>query len=302
MGELEPRGRLTLRGAFAAGASLLRKAGALSPELDARLLLLTASGLSAEDYARDAEARLDPQAAANFAAMIGRREDGEPVSRIIGRREFYGRDFGLNRATLDPRPDTETLVEAALALRGRDRALSLLDLGTGSGCILLTLLAEMPKASGTGVDLSELALFQAQQNAERLGLSDRARFISGDWLAAVSGRFDLILANPPYIESGAVAGLAPEVKDHDPLLALDGGADGLDAYRRIAKGLATAMAPDGLILFEIGAGQADAVRQILEAEGLVPAGAGTWPDLAGLPRCLAAKWGPGAGPAAVRRS
>jgi release factor glutamine methyltransferase len=228
---------------------------------------------------------------ARLDAALQRRLKHEPVARIVGMREFYGRSFSVDPHVLDPRPDTETLVEAALAAiaaRGlRNERLSLLDLGTGSGCILITLLAELPRAHGIGVDKSPAALANAAANARRLGVAERARFMAGDWLDALDGEFDLILSNPPYLASDAIAGLAAEVAGYDPHLALDGGPDGLDAYRAIAARARAALAEQGRLLLEIGASQADAVAGILRAAGLEPEGLAH--DLAGRPRVVVAR-------------
>jgi release factor glutamine methyltransferase len=293
MGETQRSGAPTLGAAFTAAAGLLRQAGIASPELDARLLLCHASGMSVEAYAAHPQRPLAPDARALCGRLIQRRLDGEPVSRILGVREFYGRSFRVDGSTLDPRPDTETLVEAALAFAGREdrrgRSLRVLDLGTGTGCILITLLAELPAVMGVGTDASLPALEVARTNAERLGVAERARFLAGDWLAAIAGRFDLIVANPPYVASAEIDGLAREVADHDPRIALDGGPDGLDAYRRIAARARAALEPEGAVLLEIGRDQGDAVRGLLREAGLlVPAAGGVFADLAGRPRVVAA--------------
>ena len=221
-----------------------------------------------------------------FFDLVARRADGEPVARILGRREFWGLPFALAPATLEPRPDTETVVEAALGLvRGAGGAASILDLGTGSGCLLLALLSELPDAAGVGVDRSPAAAAAARRNARSLGLGDRARFVAGDWAEAISGRFDLVVSNPPYIATEHIEALAPEVRRHDPALALDGGADGLDAYRAIVADLPRLLAPSGVAVLELGAGQRDAVAGLARAAGLVVIGSN--PDLAGTPRALA---------------
>jgi release factor glutamine methyltransferase len=248
-------------------------------------LLCHAAGLSHEAYVAGLNDALAPDDDARFGAYVERRLAGEPVSRIIGLREFYGRPFRIDASTLDPRPDTETLIEAALALVDRKAPLNILDLGTGSGCILVTLLAELPLAIGLGIDKSLQALEISRANAQILGVGDRARFLAGDWLEGVEDRFDLVVANPPYLSAAEMAGLSPEVGGHDPKGALDGGADGLFAYRRIAPRLLEALRPGGLALFEIGHTQADAVLRLLEGAGLslVP---GPWRDLAGRPRVV----------------
>jgi release factor glutamine methyltransferase len=263
----------SLQQAFVETARRLREAGIETPELDARLLLCHAADLSHEAAIARAGETLRPEAAARLDRAITRRLKREPVARITGSREFYGREFRLGPAALDPRPDTETLIEAALAIveerAARDRPLTLLDLGTGTGCILLTLLAELPRARGIGTDISQAALALAATNARRLGVAPRAAFIAADWLDGISGTFDLIVANPPYLAASEIESLAPEVSAYDPRLALDGGEDGLDAYRRIAAGAPRALAANGRLIVEIGAGQAEAVKEIFAAAGLV---------------------------------
>ena len=284
---------VTLTKAFAGAASALRRAGIDTPELDARLLLCHALGLSHEASIAKAGDRLDQAALVRLGAAVERRLKREPVARITGVREFYGRSFLLDPHALDPRPDTETLIEAALALideRGwRGRPLNLLDLGTGTGCILITLLAELPCARGVGTDLSAGALALAAANAECLGVAARASFVAADWLDGIDGTFDLILSNPPYLTSGEIAGLADEVSVYDPMRALDGGPDGLDAYRRIAARAAEILAADGRLLVEIGAGQASPVCAIFRAAGLtLDQAQGPPRDLAGRPRVVVA--------------
>jgi release factor glutamine methyltransferase len=292
MGEFGTLG-LSLRKAHAAAARLLREGKVDTPELDARLLLCHATGLSHETYVAGREHALEPDAVARFGAYVERRLAGEPVSRIIGLREFYGRPFRIDASTLDPRPDTETLIEAALALVDRQSLrgmpLKLLDLGSGSGCILITLLAELPAASGVGIDLSLPALKRARANAQALGVADRASFSISDWLGGVDGAFDLVVANPPYLSAADMAGVGTEVRDHDPRSALDGGPDGLSAYRRIAPHLRRVLRPGGLVLLEIGPGQADAVPRLLAGAGLTVEGQWLWQDLAGRPRVVGAR-------------
>ncbi len=283
---------VTLNQAFLGAAAVLREAGIDTPELDARLLLCHAAGLSHEAYVAGAGGPVQPATLARFGTAIDRRLKREPVARITGTREFYGRGFTIAPPALDPRPDTETLIEAALALverRGwRDQTLSLLDLGTGTGCILVTLLAELPCAQGLGTDLSPSALALAAANAMRLGVGSRAAFMAADWLDGIDGTFDLVLSNPPYLASGEIAGLAPEVAAYDPMLALDGGPDGLDAYRRIAAGAPKVLADGGRLLVEIGAGQAAQVSDIFRAAGLkLDPSQAIGRDLAGRPRVVA---------------
>lgn len=279
---------LSLGQAHSAAARLLREARIAAPELDARLLLCHAAGLTHEAYVAGLNDALAADAAARFGGCVARRLAGEPVSRIIGLREFYGRPFRIDASTLDPRPDTETLIEAALALADRDGPLRLLDLGTGSGCILITLLAELPRATGVGIDTSQPALELARDNAASLGVGDRARFMVGDWLDAVQGTFDLVVANPPYLSAADMAGLSQEVGAHDPRDALYGGPDGLAAYRRIVPGLPDVLRPGGIVLLEIGHTQAEAVSGLLAGEGLILE-QGPWRDLAGRHRVVAGR-------------
>jgi release factor glutamine methyltransferase len=296
---------LTLHEAFAGAAGALRQAGVETPELDARLLLCHAAALTHEAYIAQCRETLPAEAGTRLEAALARRLKREPVSRILGKREFYGREFLVGAHTLDPRPDTETLVAAALSLtdaqNGRSRPLSLLDLGTGTGCILLTLLAELPRAEGLGTDLNKAALRLAAANAERLGLAARASFRLSDWfewlredsIVASAGSksgvegFDLIVANPPYLATAEIAALAEEVRLYDPPLALDGGADGLQAYRRIAAGAPLALAGQGRLLLEIGPAQGTAVAEILGRAGLTVEA--IKPDLAGRPRVVVAR-------------
>lgn len=261
----------------------LKAAGCETPALDARLLLQAAAGVSREEIILAPQRMVPDEAVASFRAFIGRRASREPVSRILGWREFYGRSFRVTPDTLDPRPDTETLVEAALALM--PEGARLLDLGTGTGCIAITLLAERPGASGVAVDVSPAALAVAAENASRLGVADRLTLEAGSWFGPVSGRFDIIVSNPPYIPAVDIAGLSPDVRNFDPALALVGGADGLDPYRAIAAEAPGHMAQGAHVLVEIGAGQAPDVEAIFAAEGF--AAASRHADLGGHVRCLA---------------
>ena len=226
-------------------------------------------------------------AAARIETLARRREAGEPLTRILGRREFWSLDFRVTSDVLDPRPGTETIVEAALAeFAGRKReALSVLDFGIGSGAILAALLTELPNATGLGIDRSQAAAQIARENLERLGLSARATVQVGDWGQNLKGPFDLIVSNPPYIPSSEIATLAREVRDHDPRLALDGGPDGLDAYRALAPEIARLLAPSGgRFVLEFGQGQGNAVRRVLAESGLRTISARA--DLAGIERVV----------------
>jgi len=248
----------TIAGLLAEARARLAAAGVDTAALDARLLLQEATGLDHAALIAAPEAVVADTAA--FHDMVQRRIAREPVSRILGQREFYGRGFLVTPAVLDPRADTETLIEAALPLMAKDARL--LDLGTGSGIIAITLLAERPAATGLASDFSAAALAVARANARRHGVAGRLALIEADWFSGVTGVFDLIVSNPPYIPAGGIAGLQPEVLAHDPLAALDGGPDGLGPYRHIAAGAWPHLAPGGHVLVEIGAGQADAINAI----------------------------------------
>lgn len=208
------------------------------------------------------------------------------MAQILGRREFWSLDFQVTPDTLDPRPDSETLVEAVLAAMAarRDEALDILDLGTGTGCLLLSVLSELRSAEGLAIDLSPAAIAVARENAERLGLADRARFAVCDWLSGLRGKFDIILANPPYIERNVIDNLQLEVAKFEPRLALDGGVDGLDAYRRLALDLRDFMAPKAVAAFEVGIGQWNSVAGLLRDAGLRVAPPVA--DLGGIDRCV----------------
>ena len=236
--------------------------------LDARLLLQQATGLDYGSLVGRSEQEVSQSVAADFRELIARRCRREPVSRIIGTREFYGRNFRLGPATLDPRPDTETLIEAALAHLRHHPAPRILDLGTGTGAIAITLLAEMPGAYATATDISQDALTVAALNARQHGVEGRLKLLKTSWFSRLDDCFDLIISNPPYLESDAIESLEAEVKDWDPRPALDGGTDGLDCYREIATGAVAHLLPQGQVIVEIGAGQAEEVTKIFVARGL----------------------------------
>jgi release factor glutamine methyltransferase len=280
-------GGATLGDLQRSGRARLTAAGVDSAALDAVLLLCAATGERREAVMAYPERIVAVEAADTYRALIDRRAAREPVSRILGRREFWGLDFTVAEPVLDPRPDTETLVRAALDwLEGRGAA-RIVDLGTGSGCILLALLHERPGDTGLGIDASQAALGIARANAGALGLSGRATFAIGDWMSGLpDAAADLIVANPPYIPRDDIAGLEPEVREHDPIGALDGGPDGLDAYRIIAADLARVLAPDGAVFLEIGVGQEDDVAALLAAAGATAVQ--RFPDLSGRVRCLGA--------------
>lgn len=261
-----------------------------SAELDARLLTAHALGLDLTGMIKAARRQLTSDESACLEDFARRRLAGEPVARIIGEKEFWGLSFKLSPTTLVPRPDTETVVELALELLRAggdlDRPLRIADLGTGSGAILLALLSELPAATGIGTDISEAALQTAAANAARAGLSDRATFVACDYASGLSGTFDLIVSNPPYIRTADIDGLAAEVKKHDPLAALDGGADGLDAYRALIPQAARLLAPGAPLVVEAGEGQSADIRGLMTSAGLAPAIAPK-ADLAGIPRAVA---------------
>lgn len=270
-------------------ADAFRKAGLDSPELDARLLAGHVLGLSHTELTLDGARPLGDQAAHALTVLATRRLGREPIARILGFKEFWGLPLRLNEATLVPRPETETVVEAALAAIDqngpRTRTLRIADLGTGSGALLIALLTELPNATGAGTDLSADALAAARDNAARLGVTPRAEFAIGDFGAPLTGAFDLVVSNPPYIPSGDIAALAPEVH-RDPRLALDGGADGLDAYRTIAGQARALLGDGGYLVVELGIGQEQAVATLFRKAGLAPSLAR--PDLSGIPRALSA--------------
>jgi release factor glutamine methyltransferase len=249
---------------------MLSEAGVESAALDARLLLAAASGLDAARLIGLARESVPPLAQSAFDAYLSRRLKGEPVARILGRKEFWSLPLDLNAATLVPRPETETLVEAVLAeIRGRfPPKISICDLGTGSGAILIALLSELPAARGVATDISEEALAVARRNAERTGVLPRIEFCRTSFTHGPDGPFDVVVANPPYIMSSAIDDLAPEVRNHDPRAALDGGEDGLDAYRAILARSGVLLAKDGLLAFEVGHEQGEVVAALCRDSGL----------------------------------
>ncbi|NNG02730.1 MAG: peptide chain release factor N(5)-glutamine methyltransferase [Inquilinus sp.] len=266
----------------------LAAAGVEDPAADSRLLVMRALDLDRAGLLMDRDRRLTGAERERLDRLLARREGREPIARILGEREFWSLPFRVTPATLDPRPDSETVVEMALARAGEaDRPLRVLDLGTGSGCLLLAVLSERPAAWGLGVDIDPAAAAVARENAGRLGLSGRAAFVAGDWSAALAGQFDLVLANPPYIAEGEIAGLAPEVALHEPRRALAGGADGLDAYRTLAGLIPGLLAADGWAVLEVSQGQAATVATLLGRAGLSDLAVGA--DLSGVDRCVAGK-------------
>ncbi|MGA2287526.1 peptide chain release factor N(5)-glutamine methyltransferase [Bradyrhizobium sp.] len=257
--------------------------------LDARTLVGAVLNLDLSGIIMAARRPLAPDEQARLEDFARRRLAGEPVARILGAKEFWGLPLQLCPATLVPRPDTETVVELALdmwrAAPDPDRRLRIADIGTGSGAILLALLSELPLASGIGTDLNVAALRTARRNAVRLRLSERAHFVACDYAAALSGPFDLIVSNPPYIRSADIADLAREVRDHDPLAALDGGTDGLCAYRELIPQAARLLAPQGGLVVEVGHGQSGNIEGLMKATGLIRGGSAKV-DLSGIRRAV----------------
>lgn len=247
----------------------LAAAGIDGAAREARLLLQHAAGIAIVTQIAESGRAIDSAAAERFEALVARRAARAPMAQILGQREFWSLPFRVTPDTLDPRPDSEALVQAVLSrVADRQAELRLVDFGTGTGCLLLSLLHELPNASGIGVDLSPAALAVARHNARALGLAGRARFLEADWDASLAGSFDIVVSNPPYIASEEIAALQPEVSRFEPRLALDGGPDGLTAYRRLLPAAARLLRAGGLAAFEIGFGQADSVTAIGRAAAL----------------------------------
>ena len=278
----------TLGGLVAELRGALAAAGKSEAALDARLIVEHAASVSRTDLLLDPGRAVTDEAAAAALAMLERRLAGEPVHRILGHREFYGLRLALSPGTLEPRPDTEALVDLALpfarAAADAHGQCRILDLGTGTGAVALALLAAEPRATALATDISADALATAAANADMTGNAQRMRTLCSRWYDAIEGRFHIIVSNPPYIASGEIAALAPEVRVHDPLAALDGGADGLDAYRAIAEGAAGHLEPGGIVAVEIGIGQAQAVEEIFAGRGFALLGGAD--DLGGVRRAL----------------
>lgn len=279
---------MSIAEALNAATARLAEAGIDSARLDARVLLGAVLGVSA-GAVRTLSHELTAEEAAAFEAAIIRRAGREPLAYITGHKEFWSLEFEVGPGALVPRPETETLIEQALkAFPISDAPLRILDLGTGSGCLLVTALTLYPNATGTGIDLSPAALEWTRRNAARHSVAPRTRLIEGSWDAADSGPYDLILSNPPYIGTAEMGGLGPELS-HEPASALESGPEGLEAYRALAPVMARVLAPQGLALLELGAGQGEAVSAILSAHHLEITG--IIPDLAGIPRALTARHG-----------
>ncbi|MGE0154411.1 MAG: peptide chain release factor N(5)-glutamine methyltransferase [Reyranellaceae bacterium] len=279
---------ISLRQAIAETAQRLQACGIERPRPEARLLAAKALATTIEKIVADDARILAPAELQALRRLAALRAERRPMAQILGQREFFGRRFEVTPDVLTPRPDSETMIEAVLAqIADRDAPMRVLELGVGSGCLLLTLLAELKRARGLGIDVSGEALAVAGRNAAALGLSPRCELVQGDWSQPVCGGFDLLLSNPPYIPSAELAGLQPEVARHEPRLALDGGVDGLVFHRRLAEDGRRLLVPGGLLAVEIGAGQGDAVAGLLQEAGL--AIRERRHDLAGLERCILAR-------------
>lgn len=273
---------------FSQTVAALAAAGIESARVDARLLLAEALSISPQQAMLYPERVADEESLARLSVLRARRCAQEPMAHILGRREFWSLSFTVSPATLIPRPDSETLIELAVAsVSDREKERRVCDLGLGSGCLLFALLTEWPQAKGVGVDISSDALSVAKENARALGLSERARLIQGDWGQALAGPFDVLISNPPYIPSGDISGLALEVARYEPRLALDGGQDGLDAYRRIVLDAARLLTPGGQAFVEVGIGQAQSVAALFHKAGFIDIRIA--PDLQGIERCVAAR-------------
>lgn len=281
----------TLSQALSRGRAFLTLHDVETAALDARVLLQAAAKLSHEALVMHGDDAIASEANQTFQIFLETRSQGKPVSRILGHREFWGLELGVSGDTLDPRPDTETLVAAVLDRLGTQQRPFIRDLGTGSGAILLALLTALPQARGLGSDLSYGALRMARANARSTGVDDRAAFVLSDWGRVPTRLADVVVSNPPYIARGELPGLMRDVRGHDPVQALDGGADGLEPYRRIAGQLPLVALPGALMAFEIGPTQATAVQEILSGVGASVSGPGLGMlrDMAGRPRVIVAR-------------
>ncbi len=273
---------MTRREAIAYGATRLRAAGIETPRLEARLLLAQATGMTPEALIGELHATAETS---GYEKLLQRREAREPLALILGCREFWSMEFAVSDATLVPRPESEALIEAACtAFPDRARVpRRILDLGTGTGCLLLAALAEFPTSFGVGLDLSPAAVSLARRNAAMLGFGNRAAFVVADWASPLGAQFDLVIANPPYVATPEIARLMPEVALHEPCTALDGGMDGLDAYRELVPALPALLAAGGVAVLEIGSGQAEGVATLATNAGFTTS---VVPDMAGTSRAI----------------
>ncbi len=267
-------------------SALFRQHALENAESEARMLLLGAAGLARSELILNPGRPLDPEDARRLGSFVNRRLAGEPATRILGARAFWTLDLRVTPDVLDPRPDSETIVSAALEALGprRNEPFRVLDLGAGSGALLLAVLSECKNATGVGVDLSAQACAVARENAERNGLAGRAQILQGRWTDGLVDMFDLVVSNPPYIETDAIQALSVEVKSHDPRLALDGGADGLACYREIVAALPATLRPQGFAVLELGIGQGPAVASLAVTAGLRVWGSRK--DLGGVERAM----------------
>jgi release factor glutamine methyltransferase len=295
----DPAGTATVGSALREATAALAGAGIEGAGGDARRLLAAVLDVPAAAILGAPERALGAEHLASFRRYVARRAGREPVSRILGARDFYGRSFAISPATLDPRPDSETLIEAALEIAREQGWMSaplrILDVGTGSGCLLLTLLCELPQAKGTGSDISEEALEVARENARRLGLAARVDWLLADALESIPGPFHMLVANPPYVRSAEIQHLEPEVRIFDPARSLDGGADGLDFYRRLVPRIPSVV-PDGWAVLEVGHDQAGAVAALLTGagRGIAAPQIRVRHDVSGKRRCVAVRTRDGA--------
>jgi release factor glutamine methyltransferase len=263
----------------------LQRAHVENASLDARVLLEHVLGISREQLLMGMSNMLTEQQEADYRQLVTRRAERRPIAQVLGYREFWGMEFAVTESTLTPRPDSETIIETILERTADHSApLRIADLGTGTGCLLLSLLRELPSATGVGVDMCPRALAVAQENASNLLLAGRAQFVHSNWFAEVDGKFDIIVSNPPYIPSDSIDSLAPEVAQFEPRLALDGGADGLECYRSLLKIVPQKLNANGFLALEIGAGQHKAIEQIAKDSGLRLLA--TKKDLGGIVRAL----------------
>ncbi len=286
--KMKPNALLKLADYLRQAQSQLAEANVENPFLDVRILAAKALDLDRAQLLSEMDRLLSANEVSQLQTLVDRRSTREPVGRILGRREFWSLSFGLNEATLEPRPDSETLIEETVSLL-KDRQndfLRFLDLGSGTGCLLLSLLKEFPNSTGLGIDCALRAIQQAETNAQHLGLAERAFFRDGNWLDNVEENFDVIISNPPYVKRGDIQNLMPEVRFHDPFLALDGGEDGLEIYRLLVPQLPERLKPSGLAVLEIGQGQAMVVTELFKQAGFLNITSHN--DLSGTARCLIA--------------